>query len=110
MVMSNIKAAGRLSGRHPAVADDLDTLLGEIGELECADLHTLQVGTAPARSAARRPAGAPAYYLGRPAEMWLNAFRRNWSRPERRAQSRDDGGESDGAASASNSRSGPSAP
>jgi hypothetical protein len=106
--MSNIKAAGRLSGRHLTVADDLDTLLGEIGEIECADLHTLRVGTAPARSAATRPAAAPAYYLGRPAEMWLNAFRRSWSRPEPRAQSRDDGSGDDRAVSACYSRSGPS--
>jgi len=34
---------------------------------------------------ATRPTTAPSYYQGRPAEMWLNAFRRNWSRPEGRA-------------------------
>lgn len=39
-------AAGRgdrLSGRHLTVSDDLDTLLGEIDEIERADLYTLRV-------------------------------------------------------------------
>jgi hypothetical protein len=41
-------AAGRgdrLTGRHLTVADDLDALLGEIGDIERADLHTLRLRT-----------------------------------------------------------------
>jgi hypothetical protein len=88
----------RLSGRHLTVADDLDTLLGRIDQIQREDLHVLRLRTvggresthaaaetSPRRSRMRadsqaapvaRPPSAPAYYLGRPAQMWLAAFRR----------------------------------
>jgi hypothetical protein len=32
-----------------------------------------------------RPPGAPAYYLGRPARVWLAAFRRGWIAGQKKA-------------------------
>jgi NAD(P)-dependent dehydrogenase (short-subunit alcohol dehydrogenase family) len=89
----------RLSGRHLTVADDLDTLLARIDDIERADLHVLRLRAgdvpvtgpagpqfAPGRASKRaesrgaspavRPPGTPAYYLGRPAQVWLAHFRR----------------------------------
>jgi NAD(P)-dependent dehydrogenase (short-subunit alcohol dehydrogenase family) len=104
----------RLSGRHLTVTDDLDTLLARIDHIQREDLHTLrlrtdsvpmtrQAGTptSPRRSSTPsdsqgtahvdRPPTAPAYYLGRPASVYLAAFRRNkrqalGARTERGAQ------------------------
>ena len=92
-------AAGRgdrLSGRHLTVADDLSALLARIDQIQGEDLHVLRLRTGgrpvgqarrPGAAASRsrtpsgppdaahlvRPAGAPAYYLGRPAHVWLAA-------------------------------------
>jgi NAD(P)-dependent dehydrogenase (short-subunit alcohol dehydrogenase family) len=81
----------RLSGRHFTVTDDLDKVLNEIDETERADPRTLRVRTASERRASvpERPATVPAYYLGRPAKLWLSVFRRNWSRTQGRAVERE---------------------
>ncbi len=86
----------RLSGRHLTVADDLDILLARIDQIQREDLLVLRLRTddrpagqarRPAAAARRsptpadprgsaqlvRPPSAPAYYLGRPAHMWMAA-------------------------------------
>jgi NAD(P)-dependent dehydrogenase (short-subunit alcohol dehydrogenase family) len=98
-------AAGRgdrLSGRHLTVADDLDSLLARLDQIQREDLLVMRLRTegrtagraagrargpgaaarrspAPAGSRgsaqAARPASAPAYYLGRPARVWMTACR-----------------------------------
>jgi acyl-CoA synthetase (AMP-forming)/AMP-acid ligase II/NAD(P)-dependent dehydrogenase (short-subunit alcohol dehydrogenase family) len=100
-------AAGRgdcLSGRHLTVADDLNSLIARVDQIQREDLHVMRLRTdgrpaSPARgpeAAVRRsPASAdshgsaqvvrpptvPPYYLGRPAEVWLAVFRARRSRP-----------------------------
>jgi acyl-CoA synthetase (AMP-forming)/AMP-acid ligase II/NAD(P)-dependent dehydrogenase (short-subunit alcohol dehydrogenase family) len=92
----------RLTGRHLTVTDDLDSLLARIDQIHREDLHTLRLrtGSAPAtehpgpeaspgrsrtrddsRGAAHavRAPSTLAYYLGRPAHVWLAAFRRGRS-------------------------------
>jgi acyl-CoA synthetase (AMP-forming)/AMP-acid ligase II/NAD(P)-dependent dehydrogenase (short-subunit alcohol dehydrogenase family) len=94
-------AAGRgdrLSGRHLTVADDLDSLVAHIDQIQRDDLRVLRVRTdgRPASQARRpgattrrsptpadahgsaqvvRPQSVPAYYLGRPAHVWMAACR-----------------------------------
>jgi len=46
--------ADRLSGRHLSVNENLETLLGQIGQIERDDLHTLRLRTGHLRN--RRPA------------------------------------------------------
>jgi len=88
----------RLSGRHLTVADDLDSLLARLDQIQREDLHVLRLRTdgrpagqarkpgaaarrsptpADSRGSAQvvRPPSAPAYYLGRPAHMWMAACR-----------------------------------
>lgn len=43
--------------------------------------------SAAGRPAASRPALAPAYYLGRPASLWLTVMNPRASRPQRRLTS-----------------------
>jgi NAD(P)-dependent dehydrogenase (short-subunit alcohol dehydrogenase family) len=88
----------RLSGRHLTVADDLDIMLARLDQIQREDLHVLRLRTdgrpagqarkpgaaarrsptpADSRGSAQvvRPPSAPAYYLGRPAHMWMAACR-----------------------------------
>ena len=47
---------------------------------------------APARAPQSRPPGAPAYYLGRPASVWITArYRQPRQRPSRRLAAEEDG-------------------
>jgi acyl-CoA synthetase (AMP-forming)/AMP-acid ligase II len=57
------------------ITSHLETPLDEVNEIERAVRGTTRMRYAP-----DRPTTAPAYYLGRPAKLWLSVFRRNWSR------------------------------